>query len=417
MNLFASAGDSVFSLNLPSTTPASSSSHSTPLPTSTSTALLAPAAAPTLEDKSPLITTNGSPAEAPVSISSTKARARSRRVQLSRAARGAMFELMGLASSSDQLPPFDPLSPNVTNHDGRVLWRWDWSNTVNGSSHNRAFVNAIQETIQHQRESPTNQTWRDLLQGIPPGDWPHLRQAAESAYGNLRREYESRLDETKKLKKDVHKRKNRHRGLKEEKHRRRRLAWQAMQQRGQSEALLVGIDVADAALVDAALDLKYMSSEDSDEGFAQPANSLRANQRKAFVVHPPAWRSKWVGSMLARLDDYKTSNSHHAERGGARPAERTIGQVRSDSRPPAGAPEALIDPEWRLMQRFGEGTSSASAPLSDASRAAGVHEDQGAAAVSVANESQSSHNLTDDVQVQLNGQDDALRESGPGWAL
>lgn len=204
MTMFTSSSDSLFHPTI------SASSGATGVPALASVA--APAAsnlhpstnsvsygthveAPGTGVHSPALSPPPQSATRPPSRNGSKARARNRRVELSRIARSVMYDMMGLTSSSDPLPAWDAEHPKVTESaTGKVTWRWDWSRTVLGSSHNRSFVDAIQETIERERQNPSSVQLLVAIQSVPQEDWGHLRQAIESAYGNLRREYESRWD-------------------------------------------------------------------------------------------------------------------------------------------------------------------------------------------------------------------------------
>ena len=242
--------------------------------------------------------------------SNGNSRARNRRIELSRAVRATMIAMMGISSSSDDLPPFeDPLPVNDANE---PLWRWDWSRTMNQSDANQRFLNAIVAAIEEARDGPEKKH-----ADVPEEDWPHIRAAVESAYTNLRREKTAREDDVKRLRKEETKRRNRKRGLKEEKSKRRKAAWNAACAESGFDARLASFGFPDVALAEEALDIRYMSSEDSgaeneaatagDNGLLEDGTlaATPAVSVKLFTVRPPAWRTAALGSLYGHLDGVK----------------------------------------------------------------------------------------------------------------
>jgi hypothetical protein len=278
------------------------------------------------------------------------ARAKNRRVQLSKAVRTTMLDMMGLASSSQDLPDYDDSYPKFAEN-GKKVWRWEWSKTMTASSVNSDFAEAIFEKIDEQRRSFNKFT------DVPEEDWESLKKAIDTAYINLRREYDSRTNEDKRARKEQTRRRNRRRGLRDEKFKRRKQALEHLNAAGAAK-LQVELDssgITDAMLAQQALDIKYMSSEESELedptagtsnefGIGSPATdqgeggTSTKSGLKVFRIRPPVWRAKPFGKFFERLDLIKPPE---------RAYKRVKGDPREEALPPDGTPVGLVDPEWR----------------------------------------------------------------------
>jgi hypothetical protein len=277
------------------------------------------------------------------------ARSKNRRVQLSKAVRLTMLDMMGLHSTSGELPEFDPTFPKEV--DEKQIWRWEWSKTLAGSDANKAFAAAIGDQVLSLRNS------LGKFAEVPADDWQYMHKAIETAYVNLRREYDSRTNEEKRAKKNQTRKRNRRRGLRDEKFRRRKAAIEMLSQDGgeglQTECQALGL--TDLDLVREAVDIKYMSSEDSEvdegqaesnledspfddgtEGVRKPAQLHGGS--KIFRIRPPAWRSRPFGKLFNRFDVLKPPE---------RAYKRVKGTIREDVEPPDDTPAGLIDADWQ----------------------------------------------------------------------
>lgn len=286
----------------------------------------------------------------PGPASTSKARAQNRKVELSRAVRTTMCEMMNLKTFSDPLPDWPGTSPQtITLPDGttKQQWFWHWKKTMNGSQDNKRFSDAIQKEVQRVRDEGVR--WKD----VPEEDWPALEKAVESAYVNLRRERDARQDDGKKAKKDETRRKNRRRGMKEEKTKRRKSAWEVLKNRDglEEELTEMGFKESERQWVDGeGVQIKYMSSEESskeEEEEEKDDDALLASSKKApqaghrsklFLVRPLQWRSASLKSLYNRLDTIKPPE---------RAYRRRVGEPKEDAEPPKETPEWLIDTEWR----------------------------------------------------------------------
>lgn len=271
-----------------------------------------------------------------------------------------MLDMMGLASTSVDLPPFNPEDPCPV-VDGKILWRWDWAKTVHASQHNAKFAEAIQSAVLARRDGAER-----LFNDVPAEDWPNLKNAIESAYVNLRREWDSRQTDDKLKRKDITRKRNRKRGLKEEKVKRRRIAWDIFKVTANIPEELNEMGIASKELAERALDIRYMSSEESDAGddiaeedpthkiaeevlaeidpLLTPSTSLSLVPSKLgnppgrnFFVRPPIWRAKYLANLYSRLDDIKPPE---------RAYRRVVAEARSDGVPPENTPADILDPEW-----------------------------------------------------------------------
>lgn len=100
------------------------------------------------------------------------------------------------------------------------IWRWDWSKTIRQSQNNTNFAKEIRKLIVKEAADPV----RPMHTEVPAGDWLYLDDAIDSAYTNMRRERDNLIDPNKMVKKEVHRARNKKRGLKEDKFKRRRKA-------------------------------------------------------------------------------------------------------------------------------------------------------------------------------------------------
>lgn len=195
-------------------------------------------------------------------------RKKGRKPELSRAVRSTMFRMLGLSlashtakyhgySTSPELPVFSTavqFDPNT----GMRVWRWDWDKTIRQSAYNAAFSMAIQNQVLLEKGT-------GLHADVPSGDWTSLDEAVDSAYTNLRRERESQLDPVKKMKKDAHRSKGKKKGIKDEKCKRRKLAFKDSKIRGIVDADRLMLEDADAEPEVDALEDDESEGDDGDE--------------------------------------------------------------------------------------------------------------------------------------------------------
>lgn len=321
-------------------------------------------------------------AEADEDADDKKKKKRPRKPELSRTVRSTMFTMLGLSTIASStpvtratpstpakfhgytaLPPLPDFTPHnvFDNHTGIRMWRWEWDKTIRQSSYNAAFAAAINHQV-------TNDRAQGMHAEVPEMDWAFLDEAIDSAYTNLRRERDAQVDPTKKAKKEEHRRRNKMRGIKEDKCKRRAKALLVQQSLGPDEPQLdvdqpsPWLDVIDPAAtasslplppteVQLLLELRYMSSEDEVEPnsalFDQHATPLVLDldgtpitlspSDKVLTVHRPAWRSEVVTRTYLELDRHKPPS------GGFR---RVLGEAREDF-PPADTPEFMVNEEWR----------------------------------------------------------------------
>jgi len=330
----------------------------------------------------------------------TSNRAKHRKPELSRTVRATVFRLMGVSSSHSPIssdagmsnesckfgneksrayhgyttspcfPEYDPgeIFDPITNS---KVWRWDWSKTIRQSQNNTNFAKEIRNVIVREAADPV----RPMHTEVPPGDWLYLDDAIDSAYTNMRRERDNLIDPNKMVKKEVHRARNKKRGLKEDKYKRRRKALDEYRadphsfgQRlreadlrlaekptcvGGSGAVGNGKSGAggdedkpengeDEERWDDALDIKYMSSEDEANvnDFENPipigtdkADNTLATSDKVFAICRPTWRSDQVQNLFSVLDTIKQPE---------RAYRRVMGPVRH-VRPPLGTPSWMIN--------------------------------------------------------------------------
>ncbi|CAH7686025.1 hypothetical protein PPACK8108_LOCUS20622 [Phakopsora pachyrhizi] len=325
------------------------------------------------------------------SPSSASNRAKHRKPELSRTVRATVFRLMGVSSSNSPsaqnaslpgeskfgsektrayhgyttTPCFPEFSENLFDSETNTkLWRWDWSKTIRQSQNNTSFAKEIRHVIVKEAADPI----RPMHTEVPPGDWQYLDDAIDSAYTNMRRERENLLDPNKMVKKEVHRARNKKRGLKEDKYKRRKKAfeeyksdpkgyanrlkemnWEFTDRPVALEADLMNSSVEEESYQwDDSLDLKYMSSEDEANvnDFENPisigterAGSSLAASDKVFAICRPAWRSKQLQNFFSILDVVKQPE---------RAYRRVMGSARK-SRPPVGTP---VWSEWLILAHF-----------------------------------------------------------------
>ncbi|KAG0151847.1 hypothetical protein CROQUDRAFT_650391 [Cronartium quercuum f. sp. fusiforme G11] len=310
-----------------------------------------------------------------------------RRPELSRTVRATVFRLMGISTSTPPAtgpvpttgvghePKFgneksrayhgyttSPCFPEYTNEDlidpisKAKIWRWDWSRTIRQSPNNTAFAKEIRNVI----VSEVEDTSKAMHSDVPLGDWEYLDDAIDSAYTNMRRERENQIDPSKMVKKEVHRARNKKRGLKEDKCKRRRKALD--EYRSDPSAFgpklrELGIELADRPLRvqkvgeeavnsswDECLDLRYMSSEDEHNardfenpiavGPDRPDSSLSLSD-KIFAICRPDWRSSELQNLFVFLDAVKQPE---------RAYRRVLGEPRH-THPPPGTPGWMIAPD------------------------------------------------------------------------
>lgn len=291
---------------------------------------------------------------------------RGRKPELSRAVRVTMFRLLGLTlatnapkfhgyASQPALPDFSS-TISFDSMTGARLWRWEWDKTIRQSAYNSSFAIAIQNQVIADKDAGHHDD-------VPEDHWYGLEEAVDSAYTNLRRERESQVDPGKKLKKDEHKKRGKKRGLKEEKCKRRVTALKERLRRGAAlsslsneETSFSWIDLPGAGGgttddVAAALEIKYMSSEEEVEtrdpelfGVLVESNvpgeapSPLVPGEKTFSLHRPAWRSERLARGLVELDSL-------------RPPERTYRRIMGIDRsvaPPPLTPDWMVSDQWRI---------------------------------------------------------------------
>ncbi|OAV96602.1 hypothetical protein, variant [Puccinia triticina 1-1 BBBD Race 1] len=365
--------------------------------------------------------------EAPASFSPTSTatpassnnRSKHRKPELSRTVRATVFRLMGVSSSQSPVPSdaglpsetcskfgneksrayhgytTSPCFPEYTNEEifdpitKTRIWRWDWSKTIRQSQNNTNFAKEIRNVIAREAADPV----RPMHTEVPPSDWLYLDDAIDSAYTNMRRERDNLIDPTKMVKKEVHRARNKKRGLKEDKYKRRRKALdeyradpqsfgqrlrdanlrlpekpipvmggehQHQQQQQQEE------DEEERERWDDALDIKYMSSEDEAHvnDFTNPVpigpektdNTLAASD-KVFAICRPTWRSDQLYTLFAVLDTIKMPE---------RAYRRVLGPSR-ETRPPLGTPAWMVNPA------YSNASSSTTSPLLDPASANPSH--------------------------------------------
>lgn len=201
-----------------------------------------------------------------------------------------------------------------------------------------------------------NDPTKSMHSDVPVEDWAHLDDAIDSAYTNMRRERENQIDPNKMVKKEVHRARNKKRGLKEDKCRRRRKALDEYRSDPTGFASRLkeldlhlperpsgsheGTKIPEEEHLDSwesALDLKYMSSEDEANlqdfenpipvGPDRPDSSLSLSD-KIFAICRPAWRSSDLQNLFTFLDAIKQPE---------RAYRRVLGGIR-DNHPPSGTP-------------------------------------------------------------------------------
>ncbi|EGG06724.1 uncharacterized protein MELLADRAFT_86387 [Melampsora larici-populina 98AG31] len=307
-----------------------------------------------------------------------------RRPELSRTVRATVFRLMGISSNASPSasmqsmhhePKFGneksrayhgytttPCFPEYTDEDlidpvtQVKIWRWDWSKTIRQSPNNTAFAKEIRNVI----VSEVEDTSKAMHTDVPIGDWEYLDDAIDSAYTNMRRERENQIDPTKMVKKEVHRARNKKRGLKEDKCKRRKKALD--EYRSDPASFISKMKDLDIILPDRppitssssdqtqktleeeilnsweeSLDLKYMSSEDEAHlqdfenpisvGPERPESSLSLSD-KIFAICRPGWRSNILQNLFTFLDAIKQPE---------RAYRRVLGSTRQNM-PPAGTP-------------------------------------------------------------------------------
>jgi hypothetical protein len=324
-------------------------------------------------------------------------KARARKPELSKVVRQTIFRLLGIPSAGNKfhgyastpvLPDFSP-TPLFDPNTGVRLWRWEWSKTIRGSPHNASFANAVHKAIVTERQN------EGKYKEVPEADWEDLDAAIDSAYTNLRREKESQTNPIKNQKKLEHRARNKKRGLKDEKSKRRRTAWNALIEDSDNIKLAISKGVPADADVTESFDIRYMSSDESDlddlpsaaadiqvdpilnspnfdsasivdslhhggagdqdvggsHGDGGPFSVSRNGRRgprsasphngsneKIFRVRPPIWRAQCVYELYAALDNIKLPE---------RAFKRIQGQPRQVA-PPRGTPDWMIDPAWKV---------------------------------------------------------------------
>ena len=299
-----------------------------------------------------------------------KPKKKARKPELSRVVRATMFKLLGLPiaanaskyhgyTSSPVLPGFNA-TISFDPETGARIWRWEWEKTIRQSTYNASFASAINQHITSGRSE-------GKYSDVPEKDWEALDDAIDSAYTNLRRERDSQVDPSKKMKKDEHRKRNKKRGLKEEKCRRRVKAHlDSKKIKDGSEAIVgpdgaVGVDgmdqqphwttEGDEIDILQSLELRYMSSEEEldmsdpttlaipySEMLSPIPATLVANE-KTFATYRPSWRSPAVVTAFAHLDSL-------------RPPERSYKRVLGAPRvelPPLDTPDWMMSEEWRLQ--------------------------------------------------------------------
>ncbi|KAH9824410.1 hypothetical protein DFH28DRAFT_1103247 [Melampsora americana] len=315
-----------------------------------------------------------------------------RRPELSRTVRATVFRLMGISSNASPSasmssmhhePKFGneksrayhgytttPCFPEYTDEDlidpvtQVKIWRWDWSKTIRQSPNNTAFAKEIRNAI----VSEVEDTSKAMHTDVPIGDWEYLDDAIDSAYTNMRRERENQIDPTKMVKKEVHRARNKKRGLKEDKCKRRKKALD--EYRSDPASFMAKMKDLDIILPDRpplttssadqppktleeeilnsweeSLDLKYMSSEDEANlqdfenpisvGPERPESSLSLSD-KIFAICRPGWRSSILQNLFTFLDAIKQPE---------RAYRRVLGSTRQ-SLPPVGTPPWMVNTEW-----------------------------------------------------------------------
>lgn len=315
-----------------------------------------------------------------------------RRPELSRTVRATVFRLMGISSNASPSasmasmhhePKFGneksrayhgytttPCFPEYTDEDlidpvtQVKIWRWDWSKTIRQSPNNTAFAKEIRNVI----VSEVEDTSKAMHTDVPISDWEYLDDAIDSAYTNMRRERENQIDPTKMVKKEVHRARNKKRGLKEDKCKRRKKALD--EYRSDPASFMSKMKDLDIILPDRppvtssssdptqktleeellnnweeSLDLKYMSSEDEANlqdfenpisvGPERPESSLSLSD-KIFAICRPGWRSNILQNLFTFLDAIKQPE---------RAYRRVLGSTRQNP-PPVGTPTWMIDTEW-----------------------------------------------------------------------
>ncbi|KAA1105593.1 hypothetical protein PGT21_012784 [Puccinia graminis f. sp. tritici] len=361
-------------------------------------------------------------------------RSKHRKPELSRTVRATVFRLMGVSSSQSPVPSEAGLPSETCSKFGNEksrayhgyttspcfpeytpdelydpvtkarIWRWDWSKTIRQSQNNTNFAKEIRNVIAREAADPI----RPMHTEVPSSDWLYLDDAIDSAYTNMRRERENLIDPTKMVKKEVHRARNKKRGLKEDKYKRRRKALdeyradpQSFGQRLREANLrmtekpipgdgLVGEEeqsgrgqrsgetedgagraatAAEEERWDDALDIKYMSSEDEGHvndfenpigiGTEKTDNTLAASD-KVFAICRPTWRSDQLHNLFSVLDIIKQPE---------RAYRRVLGPYR-DTRPPLGTPSWMINPACEASNPLGPSASSSSTTATSAAVAA-----------------------------------------------
>jgi hypothetical protein len=249
-----------------------------------------------------------SPFGAPSVTASTSGgkRARARKPELSKVVRQTIFRLLGIPSAGNKfhgyastpvLPDFSP-TPLYDPNTGVRLWRWEWNRTIRGSQHNATFANAVHRTIMLERQN------EGKYKEVPEADWADLDAAIDSAYTNLRREKESQTNPVKNQKKLEHRARNKKRGLKDEKSKRRRTAWNALQEDSDNLKLAISKGVPADVDVNESFDIKYMSSDESD---LDDLPSAAADIQVDPILNSPGFDSQAIVDSL---------HHHHHHHGG-----------------------------------------------------------------------------------------------------
>ena len=292
-----------------------------------------------------------------------KPKKKARKPELSRVVRATMFKMLGISvaskyhgyTSSPELPAFTP-TLSFDPESGMRIWRWEWDKTIRQSTHNAAFASAINQSITAERAAG------GVYGDVPEKDWDALDDAIDSAFTNLRRERDSQVDPTKKAKKDEHRRRNKKRGLKEEKCRRRVKAHTETKKIKDEEASaamggkLDGIESSFGAMeedendISQSLELRYMSSEEeldmSDPAtltlsYGDPLSDSPAvlvAGEKTFATYRPSWRSPAVVAAFGHLDSLRPPERSY---------KRVIGVPREEL-PPLDTPAWMMNEESRV---------------------------------------------------------------------
>ncbi|KAI7966997.1 hypothetical protein MJO29_000274 [Puccinia striiformis f. sp. tritici] len=348
-------------------------------------------------------------------------RSKHRKPELSRTVRATVFRLMGVSSSHSPGPSTNggdtatshntlsgsenckfgneksrayhgyttsPCFPEYTSEElidpitKAKIWRWDWTKTIRQSTNNTNFAKEIRNVIVKEVADPI----KPLHTEVPIDDWLYLDDAIDSAYTNMRRERDNLIDPNKMIKKEVHRARNKKRGLKEDKFKRRKKALDEyrfdpnsfIQKLRESELDLadkpslgegetigeqtIGEQETEELNWDSAIDIKYMSSEDeaniqefespipilSSSTSLDPSSSSKvennslAGSDKVFAICRPTWRSLQLQNLYSVLDIIKQPE---------RAYRRVMGPNR-EVRAPIGTPSWMLNNQDRSSGTF-----------------------------------------------------------------